>query len=225
MIGIDNGKIASIFGGKWKCQFQSNSGIGNGLHTWPHEGCVHVTAGSSISMDGDSPEDGLIIKWGSVEANTIKEAIDSKLQKQTNDGPDKPFSLGTAANITSKKETASPAPVANTTRDKEPMSLATPSPVTTETTQSRKRNLPDYSSDDVVPEIGSEKLEDTASRSHEQLMGHLSKICTKASDSIYWQSIGKCLVKSSDGIIIKLSSIENDKIITNSYIKVPRRQF
>ena len=60
-------------------------------------------------------------------------------------------------------------------------------------------------------------------------MRHLSKISTEASDSIYLQSIaqnilGKCLEKSLVGIM-KLSSIENSKVITTSYIKVPGRQF
>ena len=142
--------------------------MNNGFHTWRRKGCVYVTTGSSISMDGDSPEDGLLIKLGSVEANTIKDAIDSKLHEQANDGPIRPSSPGPAANTTSNKGTSSPESVANATSNKEPISLATPSPVTTETTQSRRQNLPDEY--DVVPEIDNEKLEDIANRFHEQLM-------------------------------------------------------
>ena len=89
-------------------------------------------------MDDDSPEDGLLIYRGSAGANRIKNAIDSKLHEQANDGPTTPTSPVPAANSTSNKETSYLEPAVNNTPDKEPISLATPSPVTTETTQYRK---------------------------------------------------------------------------------------
>ena len=90
-------------------------------------GCVNVTIGSSISMDINSSEDGLLIKRGSAEANTIKDVINSKIHGQANNSPTKPSSPGPAANIISNKETSYPKPAATTTPNKEPISLAIPS--------------------------------------------------------------------------------------------------
>ena len=115
-------------------------------------------------MDCDSTEDDLMVKQGLADANRIKDAIDSKLHEQANDGPAKPSSPGPAASGTYNKETSSPQPAANTNYDKKPITLATPSPVTTKTTQSRKWNLSDESSDDMVPEIDNGKLKDIVNR-------------------------------------------------------------
>ena len=136
--------------------------MGNGFHTWLHIGCVHVTAGSSTYMDDDTPRDSILIKQGSPEASTIRDVTDSKLCTQVN-------KLRERAN-NSPTKSVSPGPVASTTLEREPILLATLSPENTEITQSRKRNLSDDLPKDVVPEIGNEKLEETANLFHEQLV-------------------------------------------------------
>ena len=79
-IGTTRGEMQSAFGRNWKTKLQSGQLV-SGFHAWPMNNGVYVTVGSSASMDGVTPELGFIIERGSLEADMIKAAINSKLRR------------------------------------------------------------------------------------------------------------------------------------------------
>ena len=77
--------MGSIFGKRWKSQFQSDCrSLGDGLYTREHSSCIYVTAGSSTTINDASPAIGHVIERGLDDAISIKAAINSKLCAQSN---------------------------------------------------------------------------------------------------------------------------------------------
>ena len=109
-----------------------------------------MTIGSSDTMDGDTPELGLLVELGSPEADTIKSAIWSKLREEvdgkdnTTPSPSKDL-LATELDSLSKD---SPAAELD-------LPAATPSPQKREMSNSNKRKAQSYTSSDDDTKEGS----------------------------------------------------------------------
>ena len=92
LIGTTRDQMQASFGHRWKIKFQSSHGLGCGFHTWTVNRAIYITVGSSAAMNGETPNEGLVIKHGSYESDEIKSYISFKLREATffNDSQAKP---------------------------------------------------------------------------------------------------------------------------------------
>mmetsp|Transcript_26560 Transcript_26560/g.57068 ORF Transcript_26560/g.57068 Transcript_26560/m.57068 type:complete len:368 (+) Transcript_26560:55-1158(+) len=222
--------MMSILGGgrKWKSKFQSGAGVGRGLHTLMHQGSHWVTVGSSVTMNGDTPDNGYLIERGSDDAILIKAKIYSKLRQEADKDNTTPLLSKDlpAAELDSPSKHLSAAEL--------DLPVATPSPKQTEMSNSNKRKaLSDKSLEDTEegsPDNTDKVIDDTMNDISDRLLVELEKQLSKLSSmpdirlQSFSQSIlARCLARStaSNGVI-KLSSVdERNHVLSNTYMKMP----